>query len=87
MCDIGENIMNKKEEFKKELYNQSKTLPFEFNSNLAIRKAKKILYKFFPNANMELENTVIDYFKHLVDCHTLLFYINECIDDLMNENS
>lgn len=39
--------MNNKNEFKKKLYNQSKTLPLEFNSNLQLKKQKKSYITIF----------------------------------------
>lgn len=78
--------MNTKEQFKNKLYLKSKTPPQEFNTNLTIEKAKEVLYKFYPQANMIFENIVIDYFKLLVDCNALKNYLDDCIDKY-NKNS
>lgn len=71
---------NKRDKFINELHLESYKASEDYNRNVALIKAKEILYKYYPKANMLFENMTIDFFLNLVELEYNRLYIEDCIE-------
>ena len=79
-------MKDKSEAFFNELHLESYNAAEDYNRNVALIKAKEVLHKYYPKANMRLENMCIDYFLNLTELEFIRYYLEDCIEDYNKRN-